>query len=59
MGKMLTLTLLPTLALLIMSIVDVRDTAYKNVANTAIRDVVILSTEVTHALTHSNELATN
>ncbi|PVD36619.1 hypothetical protein C0Q70_03605 [Pomacea canaliculata] len=43
---MLTLTLLPTLALLIMSIVDVRDTAYKNVANTAIRDVVILSTEV-------------
>ncbi|XP_076451194.1 uncharacterized protein LOC143287134 [Babylonia areolata] len=46
MAKMMILTLLPTLALLVMSVVDVQGTADTNQANEAIRDVVKLSTEL-------------
>ncbi|XP_070206578.1 uncharacterized protein [Littorina saxatilis] len=46
MAKMMTLTLLPTLALLIMSVIDVKGTADANTANEKIRDVITLSTEV-------------
>ena len=46
MAKMMTLTLLPTLALLIMSVVDVKETADTNMANEVIRDFLTLSTEV-------------
>ena len=46
MVKMMTLTMLPTLALLVMSIVDVQDTAKNFAANDAMRSVVTLSMEV-------------
>ena len=47
MAKMMILTLLPTLGLLTLSVVDVKDTVDANKANEFIRDFLTLSTEVT------------